>query len=204
MICVNCKKEMKKVRTNYEYRESGLIGVTLGNITAYKCKECKEVYPVIANIKELHRVIGQELINKNALLTGEELVFLRKEMRIRAKDLAQVLGVHKVTISRWENKKERIGPAADRLIRMLYRSKIFEEKCEIAKPEIEKLKFGRRSAQEFLTSLCEPTSAMEEVLKNIRNRQIRSKISINRDWGTATKRLFPYGSGPGLRKPSPF
>ncbi len=197
MICTDCKKEMKKIRTNYEYKESGLTGVTLGSIAAYKCKKCKQIFPVIPNIKGLHRLIAQRLINKEALLTGEELVFLRKEMRIKAKDLAQVLGVHKVTLSRWENEKEPINPAGDRLIRMLYGSRIFDEKCEIAKPKIEKLTSVKVSTKIFLNSLCEPTIPMEEVLKNITNRQVPSKISIkDKDWVTSADSKVPSGSHP--------
>ena len=185
---------MEKIRTDYEYKESGLTGVTLGNIAVYKCKKCKNIYPIIPNIKELHRLIAQRLINKRALLTGEELVFLRKEMGVKAKDLAQELGVHKVTISRWENEKESISPAADRLIRVLYWRRIFDEKCEIAKPEIEKFE---DSARMFLSSLCQPTIPIEEVLKNIRNRQVHYRISIqDKEWSTSAKSKVHFGFPP--------
>ena len=44
----------------------------------------------------------------------------RKAMGASAKELAKLLGVTTVTISRWENNKEKIGAQSDRLLRCLY------------------------------------------------------------------------------------
>jgi len=41
-------------------------------------------------------------------------------MGASAKELAKLLGVTTVTISRWENNKEKIGAQSDRLLRCLY------------------------------------------------------------------------------------
>ena len=176
MICLNCKTEMKKITTDYPYTESGLKNVILKGIGAYECPRCKELQPVIRDIKKIHRHIAQQLIRKNSLLLGTELSFLRKEMKVKAKDLAQILGVHKVTISRWENEKERIGPACDRLIRFLYDNRIFKQRCEIVRPGIDKLE--SQIMKSMLISLCEPKTSIEDVFRNIKRRHVHSKISI--------------------------
>jgi len=176
MLCYDCKVEMKKIKTNYRYTESGLKNVVLKGISAYKCPKCKQINPIISRIKEIHRMIGEDLINKNSLLMGNEVAFLRKEMEIRAKDLAQILGVTKVTVSRWENEKEQISPACDRLIRLLYGNRIFEQTCQVVRPEIDKLQ--SQIVKAILTSVCEPKTSIEEVFRNIRRRHIRSEISI--------------------------
>ena len=176
MICLNCKTEMKKITTDYPYTESGLKNVILKGIGAYECPKCKELQPVIRDIKKIHRHIAQQLIRKNSLLLGTELSFLRKEMKVKAKDLAQILGVHKVTISRWENEKERIGPACDRLIRFLYDNRIFKQRCEIVRPGIDKLE--SQIMKSMLISLCEPKTSIEDVFRNIKKRHVHSKISI--------------------------
>ena len=60
-------------------------------------------------------------------MTGEEIRFLRKEMRLKANELAALLGVHKVTVSRWENNEEAIGSSSDRLLHYIYATRHIEE-----------------------------------------------------------------------------
>ena len=176
MLCPKCEINMVKTKIDYRYIESGLQNVILKGISAYKCPNCKEVNPIILRIKEVHKLIAQELIKKNSLLMGKELVFLRKEMKIKAKDLAQMLGVTKVTVSRWENEKEQLSPTCDRLIRSLYENRIFKQTCEIVRPEIDKLESHVMKA--LLISLCQPKISLEDVFKNIKRRHVHSKISI--------------------------
>ena len=195
MICLDCKKRMKKIRTDYQYKESGLTGVMLGKITAYKCPNCGEVYPIIPNIKRLNELVAQELINKKSLLTGNELVFLRKEMKVKAKDLAEMLGVTKVSVSRWENEREPVGPACDRLIRLLYRNTKILEKCEIVRPKLERSK-GIPDVKDLMISLCTLLSQEEQILKNIGKRHMHSRISISANQISARAPshlpLFPF------------
>ena len=180
MRCVDCGVEMKKTVADYEYVESGLKGIILAKISVYQCPKCKRVYPIIPNIKRLHKLIAQRLVSKTSLISGKELVFLRKEMKIRAKDLAKIFGVHKVTISRWENDKKPINPMCDRLVRLLYGTKVFEERCEIARPRIKELRSP--FANKFLNSLSNSMTSVEDILGNIQNRQIPSRVSIQRGW----------------------
>ena len=176
MLCSKCEIKMKKTKIDYRYIESGLQNVILKGFSAYECPNCKEINPIILRIKEVHKLIAQELIKKNSLLMGKELVFLRKEMKIKAKDLAQMLGVTKVTVSRWENEKEQLSPTCDRLIRSLYENRIFKQTCEIVRPEIDKLESQVMKA--ILISLCQPKISLEDVFKNIKRRHVHSKISI--------------------------
>ena len=175
MICIKCKTRMRKIKTDYKYTESGLQNLILKGITAYKCPKCRGINPVISKIKEVHRAIAQQLLIKESLLTGKEIAYLRKEMKIKAKDLAQILGVTKVTVSRWENEKEQISPACDRLIRSLYDNRIFKQTCEIVRPGIDKLE--SQVMKSMLIALCEP-KPLEDVFRNIKRRQVHSKILI--------------------------
>ena len=176
MICSSCKTKMKKIKTDYKYTESGLQNVILEGITAYECPKCGGINPIISRIKEVHRTIAQELLKKDSLLTGKEIVYLRKEMKIKAKDLAQILGVTKVTVSRWENGKEQTSPICDRLIRLLYGNRVFKQTCEIVRPGIDKLE--SQIMKSMLISLCEPKTSIEDVFRNIKRRHVHSKISI--------------------------
>lgn len=120
MKCPNCGKEMKSRVRDYEYIECGLKNVVLSGITVHECKHCGEVLPEIPNIKQVHKWIAEYLLKKQGPLTGEEFRFLRKAMGKSAKETAERLAVNPVTISRWENNKEKIGPQSDRLLRMAF------------------------------------------------------------------------------------
>jgi putative transcriptional regulator len=71
-------------------------------------------------VKKLHRAIGNDICRrKKSLLVAEEIKFLRKELRLKAKELAAILGVTDSTMSRWENGKKQIGEGQDRLLRSI-------------------------------------------------------------------------------------
>ena len=126
MFCNSCGKAMKKVKKNYLYTESGLSNIILVNLTIVVC-ECGEEMPIIPHVESLHRVIAFEIIKSKAQLSGKEARFIRKQLALKASKLADILGVDKVTVSRWENENAAIGPANDRLIRSLYLTKIAED-----------------------------------------------------------------------------
>lgn len=119
-MCSSCGQKVRAKKGDYNYVGSGLTNVVLKGIELYYCPACGEVSPKIPKVKGLHRAIAKGLIEKTSLLTGEEIRFLRKEMGLRAKALAEVMGVDKVTVSRWETGSERISTTADRAIRLLY------------------------------------------------------------------------------------
>jgi putative zinc finger/helix-turn-helix YgiT family protein len=121
IICPNCgSKNIEKRTEDYLYKESGLDNLILGGITVYKCEDCNEIMPEIPRIEDLHKVIALRIIGTNEPLTGKEIRFLRKDMGLSSVELAKQFGVSKVTVSRWENDAEKIGPANDKLIRLRY------------------------------------------------------------------------------------
>jgi len=120
-FCCSCGEKIEEIKDKpYHYDECGL-NVVLHGITQYACKACGEYYASIPNMQKLHRVIGAHICEKRkALLRPEEIKFLRKNLQLRAKELAQTLGVTPQAVSRWENGKKDIGEAHDRLLRSLY------------------------------------------------------------------------------------
>ncbi len=119
--CYSCGGEINVIKGKpYKYDECGLE-VELHGINQYECIKCEETYVSIPKINELHRLIGKEICqNKKALLTANEIKFLRKEMHLKSKELAKVLGVTPQQVSRWENNKNQIGETQDRLLRLFY------------------------------------------------------------------------------------
>jgi len=119
--CFQCGGELQVNKNKpYHYTESGLDNVVLFGINQYKCKACSETFVSIPMMEELHLLLGRELCCKKGLLTGKEVKFIRKELHMKAKEMAQALGVTASTVSRWENDKEPIGETHDRLLRSFY------------------------------------------------------------------------------------
>ena len=103
-----------------KYDDCGLKNVWLKN--GYRHEEieghgkCLE----ITDINGLHRSIAHHLVNYRQRLSGAEIRFLRVEMGMSQKRLADCLGVDEQTISLWERSKRRPTVAAERMLRLLY------------------------------------------------------------------------------------
>lgn len=121
MRCDECGTVLR-IRKNrrYVYRESGLSSVILTGIQILSCPACHNELPEIPNVVGLHQTIGGQLVRKPSPLTGAEFRFLRKQIGLKAKELARHLGTTDVNLSRWEAGDIPVNPAADRLLRVLY------------------------------------------------------------------------------------
>lgn len=120
-LCYSCGDKVKEIKDKpYRYDECGLPVVLYG-ISQYLCEKCGESYASIPNMQQLHRVIGIYICKeRKALLKPKEIKFLRKDLHLRSKGLAQTLGVTPETVSRWETGTNDIGEPHDRLLRSLY------------------------------------------------------------------------------------
>ena len=105
----------------YHYRESGLDNVWLKNgFVIHKTDYGKAVS--IDDVEGLHRVIGRALLEKSKW-SGAEVKFVRKEMGLSQKVLAELIGTGDQTVSLWERGK-RMPETASRLLRALYSQRV--------------------------------------------------------------------------------
>ncbi len=134
-------------KTHYHFLESGLDNVHLTNVEIGICSECGEEIVCIPHSTELMKLIGESVLLKPMNLNGAEIRFLRKNLHLKITDFAQLLGVDRVTVSRWENGHEKPSRAVDRLVRLTYavEAKITE-------------------------------ATMEQVRKNLRSEEVDSKV----------------------------
>jgi putative zinc finger/helix-turn-helix YgiT family protein len=129
MLCLCCDAEMKCVKKTHHYKACGLNNVYLENIEVCTCEVCGEEEVIIPCLPDLHRLIGQSLIEQKQPLTGNEVRFLRKHAGMPAKRFAEIIAVDNATLSRWENNNQSISPQNDRLIRMVYCAIISRRFC---------------------------------------------------------------------------
>ena len=119
MTCTICGGQMKTRRENYRYEASGLPHITLKGVEVRRCQQCGETEVAIPAIEELHREIASALIRKRARLAPAEIKYLRKFLGWSGMDFAQRVGATAETVSRWEHGKMPMGPAAERLLRLM-------------------------------------------------------------------------------------
>lgn len=117
--CPQCGEMSHRKIGSHKYIESGLDNVYLANIPVYKCS-CGASLPSIFRLHRLHELIALTLIKKPSLLNGDEIKFLRKNLRLPSKVFANMLGVGKTTLPKWENDAQNHSEVYDRLIRLIY------------------------------------------------------------------------------------
>ena len=101
----------------YHYTECGLQNVSLEN--GYKIHVTPYGKSVsIQDVAGLHRVIGR-MIAQRPRLTGAELRFLRKELELSQRALADLLGTSEQNVSLWE-RKGKIPKWSARLVKLIY------------------------------------------------------------------------------------
>lgn len=119
--CIHCKEECQVIKGKpYHYTECGLDNVYIHGVNQYRCPKCGETAVEIPKVKDLHLLIGRDIVCKDGLLEGQEIRYLRKEIRLRSGEMAELLSVDAATYSRWENSKKHIGEAEDKLLRLIY------------------------------------------------------------------------------------
>lgn len=103
-----------------EYKDCGLKGIWLAS--GYRFDEVEGVGRCleIDDIDGLHRAVAHHLVHYRKRLSGPEIRFLRVEMGMAQKRLADALGVDEQTVSLWERSRRRPSVAAERMLRLLY------------------------------------------------------------------------------------
>lgn len=155
MKCKNCGEEMLLGKTQkYQYALSGLKNVFLDKIGVYNCAGCNVNIPVIPKILKLHNTIANAIVAKKSSLSGDEIKFLRKNLRLKSQDWANLLRTDKSVYSRWENGSQKVSPQSDLLIRLVY-LRLLEEKK------------GVRFDEKIVESLSESTSEQTAIVIDV-------------------------------------
>ncbi len=117
--CTNCGEMLRPQPGIHRYDESGLSNVVLQSVGIADCPKCGNSDVIIPHVIKIHQAIAAALANSPARLAGDQLRFLRKHLGMSGDELGGYLHTDKTKISKWERGEDRIGPANDRLIRLL-------------------------------------------------------------------------------------
>lgn len=120
MKCDECggpaKTERKVVR---RYEIGGLPHVELHGVEVTRCAACGLEAIGIPRIAQLHRALAHHFVQQQRMLASVEIRFLRKHVGLSGAEFAQMMGVARETVSRWESGANPMGAVADRLLRLL-------------------------------------------------------------------------------------
>lgn len=128
----------------YHYIECGLDNVWLEN--GFELSENGELF--IAEIHQLHKVIGESLVQQKNLLNGKEIKYIRRHLDLSQSGLGGILGVDYQSVLNWEKDKHPINESADRLLKVYYYAFLNEDKY----PDIRNL----------ISQICEMDAEVEK------------------------------------------
>lgn len=123
MKCRECGGAMEIIPGPYRFTSSGLDNVYLqGEGVAHRrCPACGEESVEIHAMGPLLGKIARMVAGKSDRLTGGEIRFLRKSMRMRANEFAGLAGISAEALSRIENGHDPVSAQVDRIVRLIHR-----------------------------------------------------------------------------------
>ncbi len=131
--CPTCGAvEIHQETGRHHFSESGLSNVWLTNVAFSVCEKCGERVLRLPNPLGLLKCIGECVILTPGPLSGKEIKFLRKSLFLKSSEFANLIGVTRTTVSRWENGETPPDTSIDRLIRLTYANKTNQPESVIA------------------------------------------------------------------------
>ena len=122
MICDRCGRRLRRrIQRKYPYTDGGLTNVFLRAVPVYVCPRHGVQAVVLRGIERILGDIKWHLLNPGAPFTPEAVRFLRKYEGWTQDELAGRLGVHKITVAKWETGRVPIGPIHHRLLYLLFK-----------------------------------------------------------------------------------
>jgi transcriptional regulator with XRE-family HTH domain len=113
------EEKTSTVRKPYHYVGSGLGNVYLVGVTYRYWPDSQLQSADIPCLPALLQALAKALVGKRSALNGDELRFLRKQLRVPSKDFAAYVGLSAEQYSRLEN-GATVTPTVERLVRLLY------------------------------------------------------------------------------------
>jgi DNA-binding transcriptional regulator YiaG len=123
-------------------------------IQAATCSGCGKVHAAVGNLQRFREAVLEQMLQRPGALSADEIIFLRKLLKLTGGKFASLVGVSREHVSHIEQgHAPSLGTAADRLARLMIAAK-----CD---PSLKLLK-------RILTSLDEDIGTRSR-RKNVRN-----------------------------------
>jgi DNA-binding transcriptional regulator YiaG len=118
--CAYCgsQKVERVLLEEHEYLGLGIPVVIARSAIRTKCEDCENSSITVPNVEGLAAVVAITRVLDEARITPEEIVFLRKTIKLKARELAHILNVSPETLSRQEHGKIVLSPPLEFTLRM--------------------------------------------------------------------------------------
>jgi len=128
MNCQHCGRTVKMKLQDYPYTERGLKHIILAKAPVYACPRHGVQGLAAEKVDGLEGNIAEAILQRREPLAGAELRFFRKYHGWNQTQLADLLGVTRVTVSNWERQAAPIGAAnQERLYLLLTNPQTFRD-----------------------------------------------------------------------------
>ena len=104
-------------KKRYNYSESGLPNIFIDNVS-YVENDRGEIIYKLGTIKVINALIAFSLLVKPFGLSGKEVKFLRKFMRLTQDGLGNLLSKSRITVNRWEQNTLALDRNAEIVLRL--------------------------------------------------------------------------------------
>lgn len=125
--CENCDSKLRwKTATSAKPHllpDHGFPVKVVG-ISAATCASCKTAHAAVGNVKKFEDSILEEVLKRSGPLSPNEIMFVRKHMKLTGGKFAGLVGVSREHVSHIEQgHAPSLGTAADRLTRLIIAAK---------------------------------------------------------------------------------
>src|SRR5437868_4472421 len=111
------KMEEKRVAEHEAAAILGMRSVVIKNVPAFVCSKCGDTLITGEVLDEVHKNLLFLVVTSEYVLSGEEVRFIRKALRLSQAEFADRLGVHRTTVTRWETGEVLVEPPVSIAIR---------------------------------------------------------------------------------------
>lgn len=93
-------------------------------VSTATCSDCGAIYIAVGNVPRFRESVLEQILKKPGALTADEIIFLRKQLRLTGGKFAGLVGVSREHVSHIEQgHAPSLGTAADRLARLIIAAK---------------------------------------------------------------------------------
>lgn len=120
VYCSNCenRKPLKSKPVKRKYEACGLDYVTIDGVIESTCNNCGETYYNYGDLERVHRLIAEAVSQKDKLLDGKEVRFLRTYLGFSREMFIGMVGLTSEHLSRIENDKFATPKWLDMVLRV--------------------------------------------------------------------------------------
>lgn len=119
-VCGSGILQNKIITETFEYKGNKL---SLDNYAVLECNKCSDGIVETETLKRTEKISRDFKHKIDGLLTSAEIKEIREKFEMNQEEFANILGVARVTLNRYENGRETQSKTVDTLIRILGKDK---------------------------------------------------------------------------------